>query len=96
MGKTQAEAKVKLEKAIVDDQGIDVAHADDYTAGTWLHTWYDLYAQPNIRTATADKYQLFIEEYVTPKVGHIKLTKLTARGLQKLYKRVNRTRQSTA
>lgn len=86
LGKTQAEVKAKLKKAIEDAQGIDVAHADNYTVGTWLRSWYDLYAQPNIRTATADKYQLFIEEYVTPKVGHIKLTKLTARDLQKLYK----------
>ena len=86
LGRTQAETKAKLKKAIEDAQGIDVAHADDYTVGTWLHSWYDLYAQPNIRTATADKYHLFIEEYVTPKIGHINLTKLTARDLQKLYK----------
>ncbi len=68
LGRTQAEAKVKLKKAIEDAQGIDVAHADDYTVGTWPRSWYDLYAQPNIRTATADKYRLFIEEYVTPKL----------------------------
>ena len=88
LGKTQAEVKDKLKKAIEDAQGIDVAHADDYTVGSWLNSWYDLYAKPNIRTATADKYQLFIEEYVTPKIGHIKLTKLTARDLQKLYKKL--------
>ena len=88
LGKTQAEVKDKLKKAIEDAQGIDVAHADDYTVGSWLNFWYDLYAKPNIRTATADKYQLFIEEYVTPKIGHIKLTKLTARDLQKLYKKL--------
>lgn len=86
LGRTQAEAKAKLKKAIEDAQGIDVAHADDYTVGSWLRSWYDLYAQPNIRTATADKYRLFIEEYVTPRIGHIKLAKLTARDLQKLYK----------
>lgn len=86
LGKTQAEVKDKLKKALEDSQGIDVAHADDYTVGSWLKSWYDLYAKPNIRTATADKYQLFIEEYVTPRIGHIKLAKLTARDLQKLYK----------
>jgi len=51
-----------------------------------LKTWYELYAQPNIRTATANRYQLFIDDYITPWIGNIKLSKLTARDLQKLYK----------
>jgi integrase len=63
---------------------------------TWLRTWYDLYAKPNIRVATADRYHLMIETYTIPRIGKIKLTKLTSRDLQKLYKdlmehgRVNR------
>jgi len=86
LGKTQAETKEKLKKAIEDIQDLDVGRADDYTVATWLKTWYELYAQPNIRTATANRYQLFIDEYITPRIGNIKLTKLTARNLQKLYK----------
>lgn len=46
----------------------------------------DLYAKPNIRLATADHYQLMIETYTIPRIGIIKLTKLTSRDLQKLYK----------
>jgi len=38
LGKTQAEVKAKLKKAIEDIQGIDVAHADDYTVDGWLKT----------------------------------------------------------
>lgn len=34
LGKTQAEVKDKLKKAIEDAQGIDMAHADDYTVGS--------------------------------------------------------------
>lgn len=34
LGKTQAEVKDKLKKALEDAQGIDVAHADDYTVGS--------------------------------------------------------------
>lgn len=86
LGKTQAEVKEKLKKAIEEIQGIDVARAEDYTVASWLRTWYELYAKPNVRVATADRYQLMIETYTIPRIGDIKLNKLTSRDLQKLYK----------
>ena len=86
LGKTQAEVKEKLHSALEEIKGIDVARAEDYTVATWLHTWYDLYAQPNIRLATANRYELYINCYIVPYIGSIKLTKLTSRDLQKLYK----------
>ncbi len=43
-------------------------------------------AKPNVRVATADRYQLMVEQYTIPRIGSIKLTKLTAHDLQKLYK----------
>ncbi len=86
LGKTQAEVKEKLKIALDETKGIDVARAENYTVATWLHTWYDLYAQPNIRTATANRYELYINSYIVPYIGGIKLTKLASRDLQKLYK----------
>ena len=53
---------------------------------TWLRTWYELYAKPNVRTATANRYELIIEHYTIPRIGSVKLKKLTTRHLQKLYK----------
>ena len=68
-------------------QGLDVSReADEYTVATWPRTWYELYAKPNVRTATANRYQLIIETYTIPRIGDIKLKKLTTRHLQKLYK----------
>ena len=87
LGKTQAEVKEKLKAAIAECQGLDVSRAaDEYTVATWLRTWYELYAKPNVRTATANRYQLIIEVYTIPRIGDIKLKKLTTRHLQKLYK----------
>ena len=86
LGKTQAECKAKLSAALESVKGIDVSRADEYTVTTWLRSWYDIYAKPNIRVATADRYQLMIEQYTIPRIGNIKLTKLTAHDLQKLYK----------
>ena len=74
LGKTQAEVKEKLKKALEETNGLDVS------------TWYELYAKPNVRTATANRYELIIETYTIPRIGNIKLKKLTTRHLQKLYK----------
>ena len=86
LGKTQAEAKEKLKAAVEQAQQVDVTRTDEYTVATWLHAWYDLYAQPNVRQATADRYKLMIETYTIPRIGKIKLKKLTSRDLQKMYK----------
>ena len=86
LGKTQAECKAKLSAALESVQGIDVSRADEYTVATWLRSWYDIYAKPNVRVATADRYQLMVDQYTIPRIGNIKLTKLTAHNLQKLYK----------
>ena len=100
LGKTQAECKAKLSAALESVKGIDVSRADEYTVATWLRSWYDIYAKPNIRVATADRYHLMVEQYTIPRIGNIKLTKLTAHDLQKLYKelmengRIDRKRRS--
>ena len=86
LGKTQAECKAKLAAAMEASKGVDVSRADEYTVATWLRSWYDIYAKPNVRVATADRYRLMIEQYAIPRIGSIKLTKLTAHDLQKLYK----------
>ncbi len=86
LGKTQAEVKEKLAQAIDSTKDLDVARSDDYTVATWLAEWYEIYAQPNIRLATAERYKMMIEIYTVPRIGGIKLAKLTAHNLQKLYK----------
>ena len=86
LGRTQAEAKEKLKAAVEQAQQVDVTRTDEYTVATWLRAWYDLYAQPNVRQATADRYKLMIETYTIPRIGKIKLKKLTSRDLQKMYK----------
>ena len=52
LGKTQAECKAKLKKAIEESQSLDVGRADEYTVAAWLRTWFELYAKPHIRPST--------------------------------------------
>ena len=86
LDKAQVEVKEKLAQAQQESAGLDIARNEDYTVATWLRSWYDLYAKPNVRPATADRYYLIIETYTIPRIGKIKLKKLTSRDLQKLYK----------
>ena len=86
LGKTQAEVKEKLAKAVAEAESVDVGRADEYTLGTWLQTWYELYAKPHLRFSTAEYYWRGIELHITPRIGDIPLKKLTGRDLQGLYK----------
>ena len=86
LGKTQAEVKEKLTKAVAEAETVDVRRANEYTLGTWLQTWYELYAKPHLRFSTAEYYRRGIELHITPRIGDIPLKKLTGRDLQWLYK----------
>ena len=49
LGKTQAEVKEKLAKAIADSQQLDITKTSNYTVATWLNTWYEVYAEPRLQ-----------------------------------------------
>jgi len=86
LGKTQAEVKEKLIQAVDAAKALDISRTDDYTVLSWLRTWYELYSKPNVRPSTAEYYRRSIELHVGPRIGDIKLNKLTSRDLQKLYR----------
>ena len=86
LGKTQAEVKEKLARALTEVETLDTRRLDEYTLGTWLQTWYELYAKPHLRFSTAEYYRRGIELHITPRIGDIPLKKLTGRDLQWLYK----------
>ena len=56
LGKTQAEVKEKLRKALEETRELDIIRSDDYTVGEWLKTWFELYSKPNVRPNTAEYY----------------------------------------
>lgn len=86
LGSTQAEVKAKLAAKLEECKQLDISRTDGYTVATWLRTWYELYAKPNIRPSTAEYYHRSIELHTIPYIGDSKLNKLTGRDIQKLYK----------
>ena len=63
LGKTQAECKAKLSAALESVKGIDVSRADEYTVATWLRSWYDIYAKPNISSSTVANLLRTLSDY---------------------------------
>ena len=86
LGRSQAEVKEKLTKAISESDGIDVVRAEEYTVAEWVNTWFELYSKPHVRESTALYYQNIIRYHVIPYIGEIKLRKLTSMNVQKLYR----------
>jgi len=85
LGKTQAEVKEKLKKAIAESGELDIKRSGMYTVGEWMDLWYEVYAKPRIRESTAVYYKMFIDTHIRPKLGAIKLNQLQTMDIQRLY-----------
>ena len=88
LGKTQAEVKEKLKKAIEENVGIDYGRAKNYTVGNWLEVWYENYAKIKMRPSTYLTYHGYIENHIKPQLGKIPLNDLTTLHLQQFYKKL--------
>ena len=86
LGKTQAEVKEKLKKAIEENIGIDYGRAKTYTVGTWLEVWMENYAKVKLRPSTFKTSQGFLKNHIKPQIGSIPLADLTSLDLQRFYK----------
>ena len=86
LGKTQAEVKEKLKKAIEENVGIDYGKAKTYTVGTWLEVWMENYAKVKLRPSTFKTSQGFLKNHIKPQIGSIPLADLTSLDLQRFYK----------
>ena len=86
LGKTQAEVKEKLKKAIEENVGIDYGRAKNYTVGSWLEVWMENYARVKLRPSTFKTSQGFLKNHIKPQIGSIPLAELTSLNLQRFYK----------
>ena len=86
LGKTQAEVKEKLKKAIEENVGIDYGRAKTYTVGTWLEVWMENYAKIKLRPSTFKTSQGFLKNHIKPQIGNIPLADCTSLDLQRFYK----------
>ncbi len=88
LGKTQAEVKEKLARAIEDSKGLDVVKAGQYTVGRWMDVWFENYAKIKVRPSSYKTYKGYIENHIKPSIGKIPLSKLTTLEVQALYRKL--------
>ena len=91
LGKTQAEVKEKLKKAIEENVGIDYGRAKTYTVGSWLEVWMENYAKVKLRPSTFKTSQGFLSNHIKPQIGSIPLDKLTTIHIQRFYNNLQKS-----
>ena len=88
LGKTQAEVKEKLRKAIDNSKQLDFTKEGKYTVGQWLDEWFEAYAKVKVRPSSHQTYKGYIENHIKPNIGDIPIEKLTSLRLQKFYRKL--------
>lgn len=86
LGKTQAEVKEKLKRAIEENAQLDFSRAGEYTVGQWMDVWFENCAKVKVRPSSHQTYRGYIDHHIKPYIGDIPLGKLTTLDLQRLYK----------
>ena len=88
LGKTQAEVKEKLQKALVQAKKIDFAKTGKYTVTMWMNEWFENVAKIKVRPSSHQTYRGYIDHHIAPNIGNIPLEKLTTMDLQKMYRKL--------
>ena len=88
LGKTQAEVKEKLQKALAQAKKIDFAKTGKYTVTMWMNEWFENVAKIKVRPSSHQTYRGYIDHHIAPNIGNIPLEKLTTMDLQKLYRKL--------
>lgn len=88
LGKTQAEVKEKLRKALEECKKIDITRTGKYTVETWMDEWFENVAKLKVRPSSHQTYRGYIDHHIAPNIGNIPLEKLSTMDLQKLYRKL--------
>ena len=88
LGKTQAEVKEKLQKALAQAGTIDFTKTGKYTIGAWMEVWFENVAKIKVRASSHQSYRGYIDNHIMPNIGSIPLEKLTTMDLQKFYRKL--------
>ena len=88
LGKTQAEVKEKLKKALEEAKKIDFTRTGKYTVEMWMEEWFENVCKIKVRPSSHQTYRGYIDHHISPYIGDIPLEKLSTMDLQKLYRKL--------
>ena len=85
-GKTKAEVRTKLTKAIADKDAGVVYDAGMLTVGEYLDRWLDA-IKDTLRPGAFRRYEESCRIHIKPELGKVRLSRLNALQLQALYRK---------
>ena len=88
LGKTQAEVKEKLAKALAENQKLDFSKRGKYNIAQWMDEWFENVCKIKVRPSSHQAYRGYIDRHIAPNIGKIPLEKLSAMDVQKLYRKL--------
>ena len=88
LGKTQAEVKEKLAKALAENQKLDFTKQGKYNVAQWMDEWFENVCKIKVRPSSHQTYRGYIDRHIAPNIGKIPLEKLSTMDLQKFYRRL--------
>ena len=88
LGKTQAEVKEKLKKALEANEKVDFTRTGKHTVSSWMEEWFENVCKIKVRPSSHQTYRGYINHHITPYIGKIPLEKLSTMDLQKLYRKL--------
>ena len=80
LGKTQAEVKEKLKRAMEEAQKVDITRTGKYTVETWMEEWFENVCKLKVRPSFHQTYRGYIDHHVAPYIGDIPLEKTQHHG----------------
>ncbi|MFA5676752.1 MAG: N-terminal phage integrase SAM-like domain-containing protein, partial [Christensenellales bacterium] len=84
-GKSREEVREKLRLVQNQQAAGGIVDAGRLNLATWLLTWCNAYAKPNIKQTTYENYLRQIRCHISPELGGILLKKLTTTDIQCFY-----------
>ena len=87
-GKTAQETKEKLDRKIAEALKESPLNKRDLTVEQYLRYWLPM--AKKIRESTRNKYEGVINKHILPKIGQVKLCRLTTDKLQKMFDDITR------
>jgi integrase len=86
-GKTKAEVRIKLTKAMAEaDEGLTF-DTQNLTVEEYLSRWLTISVSGSVRENTYERYEQLVRNHITPSLGSMKLRSLTPMHLQGLYRK---------
>ncbi len=89
-GKTQAEVRRKLNELTLDVDREEYTDDGNMSVGKWMDLWYEEYTM-TIKDTTKRSYQSVIEQHIKPRLGAVKLSKLSPLMIQRFYNDLSRS-----